>query len=491
MPPCNHARLLAALLCLLLLITVSLRAEPPAGWLQRDFLTPDPGGARARLAERGVALSLFYTAEVFGNPAGGYRQGAVYDGLLTVGVDLDLEKLASLKGLKFHVLAYNPQGDSGTNKYTRDLNRFSNIDAYDTVRLFEVWAEASFFDNILNVRAGQIAADAEFVTTQGGALFVNSSFGAFPILSLNVPVPIYPQAAPGLRLRLNSPDARFYFQTGLYAGNPDADRNGDPAPGFRAGTAYNNHGVRFPVSGNQGAFAIFETGFLPNTGKDARGLPGSYRAGGFYHSGDFSDLSVDDTGRSLADPLSTGRPRAHDGSGGGYLAVDQVVYRPPGPGGAGGGNQPREDVAQTASAPVGNAEDSTATAAGDAVPGGPELRLFGRLGFASADRAQAGFYVETGFNYRGLLPSRGRDLLGVAFSYTDLSSDLRQLARDTRRFPGVTHAAALPDFEAILETTYQANLTPWLSVQPDLQVIIHPGGSARTATRSYWDCARR
>ena len=37
----------------------------------------------------------------------------------------------------------------------------------------------------------------------------------------------------------------------------------------------------------------------------------------------------------------------------------------------------------------------------------------------------------------------------------------------------------LPDYEDIFEVTYQANIAPWLSVQPDLQYIIHPGGSSR------------
>lgn len=330
--------------------------------------------------------------------------------------------------------------------------------------------ETSLFDNLINLRAGQVAADAEFVTTQGGALFINSSFGAFPILSLNAPVSIYPQAAPGVRLRLNFPVAHFYLQAGVYSGNPDADRNGDPAPGFRAGTAYNNHGTPFPISGNQGAFSVYEMGFLLNASDDARGLPGAYRLGGFYHTDAFSDDRLDNRGRSLADPLSTGRPRRHSGNGGIYAVGDQVIYRRPGAGGS-----RAEDVSQTASAPVGNAADSTGATSGAALPSGPELRVFSRVGFAPQDRSLADFYVEAGFNYRSLIPGRGRDLLGVAFSYTNISGDLRQFARDANRFHG-THDA-LPDYEAILEATYQVNLAPWLSVQPDVQYIVHPGGS--------------
>ena len=440
------------------------------GLLERDSLTPDPGGLRARLADHGVVVGVLYAGEVFGNPAGGYRQGAVYDGLLTAGLDVDFEKLAGWKGLKFHALAYDPHGVSGTDKYVRDLDRFSNIDAFDTVHLFELWLETSLFDNIVNLRLGQVATDAEFATTLGGALFLHSNFGIPPALAQNVPSSIYPQAAPGVRLRLNTPDARFYFQAGVYAGNPDADRDGDPDPAFRRGMAYNDHGVRFPISGNQGLLSVYEWGFLRNTLNGDKGLPGVYRIGGFYHTGDFSDQRVDDRGYALSDPRSSGRPRTHAGDGGVYVVAEQVVYRRR----DGSGNQPGENAGQTSSAPVGNAADAPLAGSG---PSGPEMRVFGRLGGAPQDRSPADFYVEAGLNYRGLIPGRGRDVLGFGFNYLDLSGDARRAARDANRFHG-THEP-LPDYEAVLETTYQINIAPWLQLQPDLQYIVHPGGSPR------------
>ena len=49
--------------------------------------------------------------------------------------------------------------------------------------------------------------------------------------------------------------------------------------------------------------------------------------------------------------------------------------------------------------------------------------------------------------------------------------------RDANRFTGAHEAT--PDYENVFEVTYQANLSPWLSVQPALITIIHPGGSPR------------
>jgi porin len=33
------------------------------------------------------------------------------------------------------------------------------------------------------------------------------------------------------------------------------------------------------------------------------------------------------------------------------------------------------------------------------------------------------------------------------------------------------------DYEAVLEVSYQAHISPWWILQPDLQLIAHPGGS--------------
>ena len=62
-------------------------------------------------------------------------------------------------------------------------------------------------------------------------------------------------------------------------------------------------------------------------------------------------------------------------------------------------------------------------------------------------------------------------------TYTDLSGDLRRAVLETNRLRGTRDA--LPDHEAVMEITYQVNLAPWLSLQPDLQYLLHPSGSPR------------
>jgi hypothetical protein len=84
------------------------------------------------------------------------------------------------------------------------------------------------------------------------------------------------------------------------------DGSNQPAP-FPTGTVFSFRG---------GAFVIAEASYLPNQSKNSQGLPGAYRIGAWYHtSSHFADQRYDNTGLSLANPLSTGIPAEHAGDG--------------------------------------------------------------------------------------------------------------------------------------------------------------------------------
>lgn len=66
------------------------------------------------------------------------------------------------------------------------------------------------------------------------------------------------------------------------------------------------------------------------------------------------------------------------------------------------------------------------------------------------------------------------DRLGLGFTFARVGSGDRGLDRD-----GLAYATAtgpVRDYEAVLELSYAAELTPWWTVQPDLQIVFHPGG---------------
>ncbi|HLJ22380.1 MAG TPA: carbohydrate porin, partial [Stellaceae bacterium] len=212
--------------------------------------------------------------------------------------------------------------------------------------------------------------------------------------------------------------------------------NGDPAgPGPGNPQSRDASGTAFRV--NDGAFAIAEAAYALNQEKDATGLPGTYKLGGWYHSGRFADQRVDDKGVSLASPTSTGVPAQHRGDYGLYALFDQMVWRVP------------------------ETKDNG-------------LGLFLRVAGSPSDRNLVDFYVDGGLNYKGLVPERNDDVLGLALAYARIGGAASGLDRDVNFFNGTNRPVR--DHEMALELTYRAQMTPWWTLQPDLQVIFHPGG---------------
>jgi len=409
-----------------------------AGLLNQKYLLGDFGKQRSHLEDEGVIFTPSYTAEVFGNPTGGAGQGVIYEGLLDLELTLDFQKLAGWDG-SFHVSSFYPMGSGLTGQDTHDLLMVSNIDAYDTLHLFELWYEQKFFNDKVSLRVGQMGADREFFISANSADFLNSTYGWPAILGSNAPTPNYAYGAPGVRLKID-PDEHWSFLSGIYAGNPAPDRLGDPNPNRGPSNNFNNSGTGFYINGSQGLFSISELWYKLNQEKDARGLPGTYKIGGWLHTDTFSDQRYDNTGISLESPASDGQPRALDGNHGFYVVADQAVWQD-----NSDSNQPKE------------------------------IDLFFRGGTALGDRSLFDYYCDGGMTFNGLIPGRANDFFGLATAYANISPGARGIAEDGNTFDGTN--APIPDFEQNIEVTYSAQIAPWWTVQPDLQVIIHPGGS--------------
>jgi porin len=214
----------------------------------------------------------------------------------------------------------------------------------------------------------------------------------------------------------------------MFNGNPAPPGPGDPQ-------VRNSSGTNFLIGGG-GVFAIAELAFSFDAQPDLPSPLSDVKLGGWYHSADFPDLRHDTLGRSLADPTSNGVAATHRGNFGPYLILDKMLWQPP-----------------------------------DAPTRG--LAGFLRVGGAPGDRNLISLEVDAGLTYKGLLPGRELDLTGVAASYGRIGSAARGAAGDTVLF-GVAQPAR--DYETVLELTYLLNVAPWWVLQPDMQLIFHPGG---------------
>ncbi|MCE0484538.1 MAG: carbohydrate porin [Methylacidiphilales bacterium] len=422
------------------------RPESIPGFWDQDYLTGDWSGVRTSLADKGVAFGVNYIGEVLGNPTGGIHQGVIHEGRIELTLDLDFQKLAGLDGASFHANAYDIYGNGLSSQKIGNLLPVSNIEAYNTLRLFDLWYQQELLDGKISLRFGQIAADDEFVISQYGATFMNATFGWPPFTANNLASggPAYPLAAPGIRLMLN-PIPQVCLMAAVFDGDP-GDGAANPQKNDSSGTN---------IDFNQGALSFFEADYKLNQEDGAKGLPGTYKLGGFYATENYSDLGVDENGVSLASPASDGKPLRHSGDWGVYFIADQMVWRKP-------------------ADPKGVKNTSASQ------PSDQGLGLFWRIGGTPSDRNPIDFYTDGGFNYTGLFPGRDEDVLGFGTAYAHVSDSLSTLDRETNAVTGVN--GPVEDEEIALELTYQAKLAPWWTLQPDVQYIIHPGGHVADPT---------
>ena len=420
----SHSPRLRAVQALLTATAVGLFAHaakaedgPPnyAGDLsEREALTGDWGGARTKLLEQGIQFEADYTADLSFNPSGGIRRGEAYSGLLQLGLTLDMEKLVGWTGGELYVGSYFIDGQGLTTREIGNLLTISNIEATPAIRLGEVYLKQKLFDDAVEIKIGQLAADGDFATSDTAGLFVNSTFGWPGLNGTDLPSggPAYPVPTPGVHALVKFNDA-WSFQAGLYNGDPAGDN------------LKNKHNTDFPI--NAGAFAIGEL-IYENKGEGG-GLPGVYKVGAWYNSLDFPDLRFARV--------------THDGSYALYGVIDQTIWQS-------GGSKDLKD-------PTPSPEQS--------------LSVFARAVFAPRqNRNLIDYYFDAGFNAKGFVPGRPDDVFGIAAAYAHISDR----ARDADRAAG--GGTPVRSSELAFEASYQAAVAPWLKVQPFAQYIVRPGG---------------
>jgi porin len=109
-------------------------------------------------------------------------------------------------------------------------------------------------------------------------------------------------------------------------------------------------------------------------------------------------------------------------------------------------------VADSDFAPVTDNKGQQTTAAS---PTNKGLGIFTHIGFNPQTSGLINFYIDGGLTYKGLIPTRDNDVVGVAVAYGHLSNDHQD--NEERSNPG---------YEIVLEATYQVEVAPWLSLQP-------------------------
>jgi porin len=280
------------------------------------------------------------------------------------------------------------------------------------------------------LRAGQRAADTEFFTTRYSDPFINASYGWPAILAVNLPsgAPSPPLSSVGARFKAAVTD-NITILSAVF--------NGDPAgPGPDDPQSRDRYGLNFRV--NDPALFLQEFQYAWNQAKDAKGLPGTFKLGGWYHAGLFADQRFAANGLSQAAPGASADPAQLRSDYGVYGVIEQMLKRFSG--------------------------DDDARGIG----------AFLRLSTTPGDRNLIDFYADAGISIIGLNDKRPHDKIGLGLAYAHVSNRARDLDRDYEALGAINRPVR--DYEALLNVSYLAEIKTGWTVLPTFQYIIHPGG---------------
>ncbi len=369
--------------------------------LQREQLTGDWWGLRSRAADHGITTAPYLILDFSKNTRGGLdTEGSALRALLSINVTLDMTKLAGWPSGKFFLDAHFQDGQYGSDE-VGDYQGVGSWDADGLAQISELWFEYAFFDGKLRAKVGKVDANYEFAYSELGFEFVHGSAG-YPATAM--PLPTYPDPATSLNL-FWSPTEWFTLGGGIY--------DGAGQEGYRTGRRGPDTFFGDPAD----LFLIAEAGLNWQLGSQA--LPGRFTVGGWHHTGTFAryDGGID------------------KGTSGFSLVVDQMLWL---------------------------AEASTEETLAEFTS--PGIGVFLQYDWADPMVMPADHHIAAGATWRGPIPGRQTDLLGVMVSWVHFSDE---------------PAAGFTDSsELATELMYQARITPAVIVQPYVQYIINPGGAS-------------
>jgi porin len=417
-----------------------VRAEQPRLLSTEDILRQIENmrqafGERPKIQEKGVSLFAQLVNDTLWNTTGGISPGGADDGLLQFGAQIDMEKAIGLPGGTFKntwfwLYGRNPSGFVG------DVNSVSGIAGNPAFRCYELWYEQNLsisgVADAFSLRGGLLGLDAEFCLSDPALLFLNGTFGMPALMSQNLvnSGPQYPMATPGVRLALH-PLPWLRLRAALTQANPFSQ-------------AQNLHNFNWNFGPAGGLLSMNEAEIAWGQGTASSTLPGKVKTGFWIQNGSSPSLPAD---------WSFGPPSTVSYCTGFYGIWDQTLYRP--------------SAAEKSSSGKKTVVAADGTGGDDAPEKG--LKSFLRVGFSPQAASPLSLYNDAGFVYTGLIPTRPEDKLGLAFCYGSVSPAYRTLGNQ-QGVPGAS-------FESVAELTYSIRLSPGIALQPDLQYVLHPGGT--------------
>jgi porin len=399
---------------------------PPSGTQGGYLFNLRPLGAELgrQLADDGVYLVGRGLYEGLGNVSGGVQRGAFAEGFTAFGVDLDMDRIAGLKGGAVHVLIDDLAGQSfAAYSGSSYLNNRVFAGNGPGLHLNEFNYEQRLFDGRLDLRVGRIPAYTQFDGSELYCTFITSLCRTPAAYTFDRGYPPYLASSwAGIaQVRISGP---FYANVGVFENEPilsETNHAGFAGPDW--GLAYAD-GVTVPVQ------------FGYRTTLEDDDYPRAFAVGGFYNTGSYADPLLNADGRNRI--LYGGAARTDVGSSEVYLQGQQMIYRP----------------------------DRTTDRG---------LTIFGGANWATSGEPNVQRMIFGGAFYKGLLAQRPHDTAGIAISLVNVNP---LIADRVDSILSQTSGGNASRAEISYEVNYGFAVAPGLSIKPFVQFISHPDQAA-------------
>ena len=425
----NNTRLICQMSAAAALVLSANAIAADAFSADSKWMTGDWGGERTKLIEQGIDIKADYVGEMGYNAKGGYNDDKTgrYSDQFGLGVALDLQKLWGWDNTQAKIQLTNRNGQNISNDRIGDPRAgtlSSSMEVYGRghmVRLTQFWIQHQMFDNKLDVKLGYFGEGEDFNTFPcdfQNLSFCGSQVGNYVNTWYNWPVS---QAA--IRVKYNiTPE--LYAQIGAYNQNPSQLEHGN--------------GFKLSGSGTKGTVIPVELVWSPKVNN----LPGEYRVGYYKSAADASDVREDINGNDAA---TTGAGYRTRSSKKGYWFV---------------------------------AQQQLTTHNGDASRG---LNIAANATFHDKETNLVDNYQSIMLVYKGPFDARPKDDVGIGVARLHVNDDVKKNSELLNVANGVNDYDN-PLYTPIRETEYNVELnygfhvTNWLTVRPNLQYVVQPGG---------------
>ncbi|CRM71902.1 MULTISPECIES: carbohydrate porin [Pseudomonas] len=425
----NNTRLFCQLSAAAALVLSANAMAADAFSADSKWMTGDWGGERTKLIEQGIDIKADYVGEMGYNAHGGYNDDKTgrYSDQFGLGVALDLQKLWGWDNTQAKIQLTNRNGQNISNDRIGDPRAgtlSSSMEVYGRghmVRLTQFWIQHQMFDNKLDVKLGYFGEGEDFNTFPcdfQNLSFCGSQVGNYVNTWYNWPV-----SQPAIRVKYNiTPE--LYAQIGAYSQNPSQLEHGN--------------GFKLSGSGTKGTVIPVELVWSPKVNN----LPGEYRVGYYKSAADAPDVREDVNGN---DAVLTGANLRTRSSKKGYWFV---------------------------------AQQQLTTHNGDATRG---LNIAANATFHDKETNLVDNYQSLMLVYKGPFDARPKDDVGIGVARLHVNDDVKKNSQLLNAANGISDYDN-PLYTPIRETEYNVELnygfhvTNWLTVRPNLQYVVQPGG---------------